>query len=102
MELFVILFVQLVVVSFINLKAYYYIKIRFLRTAWIGPLLMFGVYVRTSVSEIRAGTDGSWSWLLTICVYVLLALSSLAAIGAGYLDRRDELSKPTEKRNMID
>ena len=70
---------------------------RFLRTAWIAPLLMFGVYVRLSVSEIRAGTNGSWSRLLTICFYLMFALSNLAAIAAGYLDRRDEQSKAAKK-----
>ena len=96
MELVVSLFMQLVLVSFVNLKAYYYIKIRFLRMAWIGPLLMSYVYFKLTISEIRAVTDGSWTRLLTIGVFLLLALSSLAAIAAGYRDRRAEQTKTSK------
>ena len=93
METFVFLFAQLALVSFVNFKAYYFIRKRVLRTAWIGPLLMACVYLNASVSEIRAGTDGSWLRFVTILLYLLLVLSSLAAIAAGFLDRRKEPSE---------
>jgi hypothetical protein len=70
MEAFVSLFAQLALVSFVNFKAYYLIRNRVLRTAWIGPLMMFGVYLKLSVSEIRAGTDGSWMQGVTVLLYL--------------------------------
>ena len=90
MEVFVSLFAQLALVSFVNFKAYYFIRNRVLRTAWIGPLMVFGVYVTLSASEIRAGTNGSWMRGVTVCLYLLLAVSSLATIVVGYHDRRGE------------
>jgi hypothetical protein len=95
MEPFVLLFAQLALVSFVNVKAYYFIKKRVLRTAWIGPFLMSCVYLKLSASEIRAGTDGSWLRGVTVLVYLLIVVFSLAALVAGYWDRREVEHKST-------
>jgi hypothetical protein len=99
METFVLLFAQLALVSFVNFKAYHFIRKRVLRTAWIGPLLIFGVHLKISASEIRGGTEGSWLRLVTVLLYLLFAVSGLAAIVAGYRDRRHEKDNPFERES---
>ena len=93
METFVFFFAQLILVSFVNIKAYYFIGKRVFRSSWIGPLLIAGVYLNATASEIRTGTNGSWLRLLTIILYILFILSSFGAVIGGFLDRREEPTK---------
>ena len=87
-EFVVSLFAQMAAVAYVNAKSYYFLKNRFVYTAWLGPFFLAVIYSGFIVSAIREGTEGSWTKLITILVHCLFVLSSLAAIAAGFLDRR--------------